>query len=170
MLELAYTNKEKLSEKFLETVFNEKYKYYDFDDKLRYNISIADNSENSIEFVSKYENTILGYFRAAINRNCWYVAGLNIINFYDKNYTFSKDCLEFISMLFTQFNFYKINFCACVGSLAEKIDDKLVKMYGGKVAGYYVKDTKLWTGEYCDVKVYEILKNDYNKRKGENVK
>jgi hypothetical protein len=28
----------------------------------------------------------------------------------------------------------------------------------------------LWTGEYCDVKVYEILKNDYNKRKGENVK
>lgn len=57
----------------------------------------------------------------------------------------------------------KIEFFVIVGNPVEKMYDRFVKKHGGRITGIRKKSVKIWTGEYCDEKLYEILKDDFKK-------
>ena len=161
MLELAYANQQELTKKFLEISFVDKYKYFDFTNFINYELNLSKDSWSSLEYVSKKDNEIIGYLRASINRSAGFVSSLGVANFGDKNIEFAKDFYRFLEDLFMKFDFYKIRFDVVIGNPAEKMYDRFIKRYGGRIIGTYIKDTKLWTGEYCDVKSYEIFKENY---------
>jgi hypothetical protein len=164
MLKLAKTYENQLQYQFSKTLFNEKYKYYHASNYYDYNLALDNDSWNSLQFVSVDKNdNVLGYFSAKINRTAEYVSSLQVINFYELNYTFSKDFHQFVTDLFTKFNFRKINFSVLIGNPAEKMYDKYIEKYNGRVVGVYKEDVRLFDGKYYDFKVYEIFKRDFDK-------
>lgn len=163
MLDLAYTNKDALNKQFLKILFNEKYKYYFVSPYLDYELEIENSGWNKLQQVSKNKDgDIIGYFEVKINRGSNNADNVRIINFQNKpSVTFSKDMYTFLSSLFKIFNFNKVSWCVIIGNPAEKMYDKLVKHYGGRIVGMYEQEFKLIDRNYYDAKVYEILKYDY---------
>lgn len=66
---------------------------------------------------------------------------------------------------FDKFKFRKLTFSVIVGNPIEKSYDKMINKYGGRVVSIYSDETKLIDGEYYDVKLYEITRNNYLKTK-----
>ena len=52
-------------------------------------------------------------------------------------------------------------FGVVVGNPIEPTYDKLCARAGGRVAGYYRDDAMLMDGSYADIKVYEIMRDEY---------
>jgi RimJ/RimL family protein N-acetyltransferase len=69
--------------------------------------------------------------------------------------------IVFITDLFNKNGFNKINFCVAIGNPAEKMYDKIVRKYGGKIVGIFKNDVRLWDGKIYDTKHYEILKEEF---------
>jgi len=166
LLKPAYIYKDKLQEVYNTIVFNDKYKYYNFDNYWNYILKLSDDSWNDIEMVSiDSQNNVRGFFRAGISRASNKVSSLVIINFYDKNVVFSRDLYQFLKDLFDKYNFRKIEFNVVIGNPAEKMYDKYIKKYDGNIVGIKKESTKLIDGKYYDVKMYEIFKEYWDKNK-----
>lgn len=91
---------------------------------------------------------------------------LNIINFEDEpSMTFTMDMGQALTDIFEKYNFRKLNFYVVVGNPAEKSYDKMIKRYGGRVVGYRKENTRLFDGKYYDEKLYEVMREDYFRKK-----
>lgn len=164
MLDLAVKHKNELEVLFSNIAFQDKFKYANYNNYYTYNVEFANDSWLNLEFVSVDKNNkVIGFLSGKLDRNNNAVSSLRVINFYDLNYTFSKDFHQFLHDLFVKFDFNKINFTVIVGNPAEKMYDKYIKKYNGRIVGTYKDDVKLFDGKYYDLKAYEILKKDYLK-------
>lgn len=63
--------------------------------------------------------------------------------------------------IFEKFHFRKLSFSVVVGNPIEPQYDKLIKKYGGRIVGIQEAQTKLIDNKYYDVKLYEILEDQY---------
>lgn len=166
MLELAYLHEGELNRIYAREITTEKYKYLNSTWYNDYSIEIKEDSWEKLQFVSIDEyNRVLGYFEARIDRAANYVDGLTVVSFYDASYIFSKDCLQFINDLFDKYGFNKINFSVFIGNPAEKIYDKYIEKYGGRVVGIFRNNARLSDGKLYDEKYYEIHKDDRKKNR-----
>ncbi len=164
MLKLAWGYQDKLNQLTPELAYEEKYKYLSYGVYSDYNLEIDKNGWSLLQFVSvDREDNIIGYFEAAIARAEHIVTSLWVFNFYDVNLIFSKDFKQFFDDLFTKYNFRKVNFSVIIGNPAEKMYDKYIKKYNGRIVGIRKEDTKLFDNNYYDVKLYEIFRKDYMK-------
>lgn len=166
MLKIAYPYKDFIQMAWQAVVHTDKYKYYNATNHWDYEIQLSNSSWDNISMVSvnKYDN-ILGFLRADIDRCSDKVSNIGVINFGDISYTFSKDLYIFLDSLFSKYSFRKIEWTVLIGNPAEKMYDKLVKKYGGRIVGTREKSAMLENGEYCDVKIYEIFKEKYFENK-----
>jgi len=167
MLKIAYPYKDKLNKAIQDIVFEEAYKYFNQTSYWDLEVELSKSTWKELQFVSVDENdNILGYFLAEIVRPEAYIDSLGICNFSGKcNITFSRDLYEFLDSLFTKFNYFKITFCVVVGNPIEKMYDRFINKYGGRIVGYYKEHVMLQDGKYYDRKHYEIFRKDYISRK-----
>jgi hypothetical protein len=165
MLKPAYIYKDKLQDAYNSVIFNDKYKYYNNSNYWNYEMKLSNDSWSNIEMVSvDSKDNILGFFQASISRESDKISAIGIINFYDKNIIFSRDMYNFLVDLFDKFNFRKIEWTVVVGNDdAEKMYDRIINKYGGKIVGVKEKSTKLIDGLYYNVKLYEIFKEDFER-------
>ena len=162
MLARAHSYKETLKRCVLDVVDDPYYdnlwpNYVDFDS------DIKDNNYYNQQWVS-LENgfNIVGFFCAEVDRTCHYVKSLKIVNFNkDKNITFARDLKDFFLKLLLRFNYHKINFSVVVGSRNEKIYDKFINRYGGRIVGTFYNDRMLQDGSIRDMKHYEITREEF---------
>lgn len=112
--------------------------------------------------VDKNDN-ILGYLSCQCDRSVNKISSIGAINFYELNCIFSKDFYTYLSNIFIKHNFNKIEWCVVIGNPAEKMYDKLVQKYNGRIVGINHESTKLEDGRLCDVKEYELFQRDYIK-------
>lgn len=127
---------------------------------------MATDSWNKLQFVSIDKNdNVIGYLTAYLERSMDKVTGIAAINFKDVNVTFSKDFYKFLTDLFDIHKFNKIEWQVVIGNPAEKMYDKIINKYGGRVVGIEHESTKFDDGKYYDVKEYEILRRDYEHHK-----
>lgn len=162
MLKLAIQYSDELNKLFVNVAHNDKYKFFNTTRHCDYDLNLAKDSWSHLEFVSvDKNNNVLGFLSARIDRHADSISSLRAINFHDLNYTFSKDFHQFIRDLFEKFNFRKINFSVVVGNPAEKMYDKYINQYKGRVVGIYKEDVRLFDGNYYDFKLYEIMRSDY---------
>lgn len=125
-------------------------------------IKVDDCFWNKIQLVSVYNNEVIGYFSATIERTIYAVENLACANFKeDLKHVFAIDLLRFLKYLIREHNFNKINWQVVVGNPAEYKYDNLCNKFGGRIVG-----TKLWNksvrGKFCHSKLYEWI-NDYYK-------
>ena len=162
MLDLAIKYESQLQELFCNIFFKDKYKFlYSSSYRDKY---IAETSTwNKHEFVSVKDGKIIGYLKYCIDRDSNTAYGIQVVNFYEPNVIFSKDLNQFLHEIFDKFKFRKLKFCCFVGNPIEKMYDKFIVKYGGRIVGIYKEDSKLIDGNYYDSKEYEILRKDYLK-------
>lgn len=150
---------------------NEKYKYWNYDSYWTEPIKIDTSDWNKIQRVSlNAEGKVIGYFNANVDRASNSVSSMSILNFYldSKNLpiTFIRDLESFIDYLFLTLKFEKINFCVAIGNNAgERLYDHFIQKFGGKIVGIKRKEVKLVDGSYYDIKLYDILREEYKKEK-----
>lgn len=163
MLEPAIKYKDQLENLQYETWFNDKYKYWVFDEYYR-TLTIDEDTWNRHQFVSVSDNNAIGYIAYSVNRSENSVHSLSIVNFSnDKtdSITFGVDLSRALKDIFEKYKFRKLNFCVIIGNPVEKSYDRIIKRYGGRIVGIKKEDAKLIDGEYYDNKLYEILASEY---------
>lgn len=175
MLDTALKYNEELKKLYVNTWFDERYKYYNY--RSHWEMPKFDESTwDGHDFVSLDTNgQIIGAIGYSINRPTNSVCGLGILNFtppiekrsFSKSdIIFGQDVLQAIKDIFEKFNFHKLNFCVVIGNPVEKTYDRLCEKYGGRIVGIEREETKLCDNKYYDVKRYEILRTDYFKKRG----
>lgn len=173
MLKPALLYQEQLQQKYIETWYDDRYKYY-HTNGWHERINIDDNDWNRHQFVSiNKDNQVIGYISYRVDRTNNSCNGFGAINFTNDSITFGKDLATVLQNIFIKFNFHKLNFCVIIGNPIEKQYDKLIKKYNGRIVGYYKDDSKLHDGQYYDRKLYEIMRKDFlevlnDKRKNNN--
>lgn len=165
MLDIAGKYETQLQEKFADIAFDEKFMFL-FGSSYRDQFECSKSSWTRHEFVSIYDNKVIGYLKYSIDRDANGAYAMQIVNFsYKDNIHFSKDLKQFLTNIFDKFQFRKLDFCCYVGNPIEKMYDKYIKKYGGRVVGIKKEEDKLLDGNYYDLKLYEISLKDYLQNK-----
>lgn len=165
MLDIAIKHKDKLTERFRETWFQDKYKYWNCGNYFE-EISISDSTWADHQFVSlDSSGDVIGYIGYKIDRANDHVYSLNIINFTDNKVSFGIDAGRALRNIFEKFHFRKLCFSVIVGNPIEKTYDKMIERYNGRISGYQKEHVRLIDGKFYDEKLYEILAKDYFGRK-----
>jgi hypothetical protein len=163
MLDSALKYECELKKLFLDTWYDEKYKFYHamgYSDVFK----ITDSNWSNIELVSlDNDKNVIGYFMFKVDRHCNYVSDMYVVNFSDNKIIFGLDIFKSMESMFEKFGFDKICFCVAVGNPIEKNYDKLLEKYGGRIVGYNQNHFKLIDGKKYDKKMYEITKESYFK-------
>lgn len=163
MLDLAINHVEELKVKFRETWFSDKYKFWAYGNYYE-EFEMKESTWNGHQFVSlNIDGEVIGYVGYEIDRGNDFVEGLNIINFTDSKATFGLDIGKALTDVFEKFHFRKLSFCVVIGNPIERTYDRMIEKYHGRVVGLRKAHVKLYDGFYYDVKMYEILAEDYFK-------
>jgi hypothetical protein len=122
--------------------------------------NIKNDNWNGHQFVSidVYDN-IIGFLAVSVDRSCYYAHSMGALRFdmsgkYD--ITFAKDFKHFFYLLFYYYKYNKLTFSVCKGSPHEKMYDKFIERYGGRIVGVKLNHWKLQDGTICDLKMYEL--------------
>lgn len=67
--------------------------------------------------------------------------------------------------IFEKFHFRKLDFTVVIGNPIESTYDRMVEKYGGRIVGIQKKQVRLIDGQLYDKKLYEILAEDYFKKR-----
>ena len=161
LIDIANKYESELHDLFFDTWYDEKYKFYHNGYYSSAYVAQDTNFEKH-EFVSlNNSRKVLGYIGYDIDtaRSC--VDNLELINFSNDKFTYGKDVYQALTNIFEKFNFRKISFCVVVGNPTERTYDRWCAKYGGRVVGIKKNEVKLMDNRYYDLKLYEILLDDY---------
>lgn len=164
MIMPAQLYKEELNLLYLNTWYDEKYKYY------RYwigteELNIPNDNYNSHHFAIIENDEIIGYIKYNVNYITKCVNGFGIISF-KPNKTFGKDLLQIIDDIFNKYNMNKIEFHCANGNPIKKHYYKFIEKFGGRVVGVLKESVTLEDNTIDDEIIFELFKRDYNEKKG----
>ena len=163
MLKLAYKYSDDVISKYLESLEDEHFKYFNTTGWNEYNIINNDNF-NNIQYVSVDNNdNVIGIIFFEVNRYTKVVTNIGIINFEKRNnITFSKDVLKAIDKVFS-IGFNKMEWNVVTeNTRAMNIYDKFINTYGGLEVGI-LHETIMIEGKMYDKKLYELSKSNWTK-------
>lgn len=168
MLDLAIKYQNQVIEKFRDTWFKDKYKYFNnanyFEDW-----TVKNSTWTNHQFVSVRNGEVIGYIGYGIDRSWDLVNDLCIINFEDSpSMTFAADMGHAIRDIFEKYQFRKLCFSVVVGNPIESSYDKMCLKYGGRIIGVSKNNVRLINGNFYDEKLYEIFREDYINARSKN--
>lgn len=163
MLDNALKYESELQAKLIDTMYSEKYKFYNIQDTYCSVFKTHDDNWDNHQFVSlDNSGNVIGLIHYSVDRVCRYAHNLGILNLTDKpSISFVKDVLKVIDDIFCKFNFHRLEFAVCIGNPAERGYDKFCEKFGGSIVGVKHRYYKLMDGEYYDQKSYEVLRENY---------
>ena len=130
-----------------------------------YRFEYVENRNNKYltrEFVSLNKaGEVIGFFSYEINSSTRVADRFSAINFSNDKVTFGMDLRTVIDDVFVKFGFSVLEFEVICGNPIEKAYDRIAKKMGGRILCTKAKRALDLAGNICDVKVYEILKDDY---------
>lgn len=160
MLKIASEYEAELQNRFADAFMDERYKFY-FTDGWTNKYKAADSTWAVHEFVSVQSENVIGYIAYSVNRRTNSASSLCAINFQGKSVAFSKDFLQALKDIFEKYHFRKLSFGVYIGNPAEKMYDRYIQKFGGRIVGVSKADSMLSDGRFYDYKQYEIFQKDY---------
>ena len=165
MLDLAYKYENEIKEKFMNTWYDEKYKFYHAS-SYHSSYECPQDDWHSRHFVSLDDNrNVIGLISYEIDRVYEIANNFGAINFTNNKLLFGRDLIQVIDDIFCRFNIRKIEFSCVVGNPIERSYDRIVKKFGGNIIGIRHKRCKLHDNNFYDDKLYELFREDYLKSK-----
>lgn len=160
--------KERIKDRMSMIRYVDYFKYYNHRSWFDSDIDIEPNTWSQIQMVSEDKTSLCGFMGARLNRDANNVDDIYAINFRVNDYVFAKDFREFLSSLFLKYKFNKVSFRSIVDNPANKMYQKIVDRYGGRVVGIKIKEVKLPDGELYDEILYEIMREDFMEKWEDN--
>ena len=154
MLKPAQLYRDELKQKLMECWDNPKYDYYFNGEYQEFDVP-QDRYWRSDYVCVDNKGEIVGYFAYCRNDIARSLSHFGLISFTDNGALLMRDCIARIDKLVSE-GLNRIEWWAIVDNPANKIYEKLVKRYGGTVAGY-MHDCNYFGGKYHDSVMYEIL-------------
>lgn len=152
--------------KFVETMYDMKYKYYHFGTSSGIP-TIDDDNRWSHQFASIDNNgEILGYIMYGVNYETMSVPSFGAISFIPGgSITYARDLLQAIDNIFMVYNFNRMEWTCCIDNPAIRGYRNLCKRFGGREVGQLHQTIKLMDGKLYDTAIFEIMREDYIKSK-----
>ena len=164
---LVHVQDEKMSHDVLDMIdraYNDDYFKNAFSNEYVPGQGLREEVTTGIVASTDKEGNIVGCFIYSHSIFVNKVTGITAFNFKKRpSIPYAKDIEAFCSFLFDTLKAHKVNWCANVGSATEKLQDKIVKKYHGRIIGVYKDDAAAADGKIYDVKEYEIMRADYLK-------
>ena len=157
---------EEIRRKMWEVWYNEKYQYY-FGDDRRGDFQIQDDSNgyvNHVFAVLDANNDLIGVINYSIDTAVKVAKWFGAINFSDttaSKLTFSQALSQVITECFTKFGCEVVEWHVIQGNPVAKGYDRVCPKVGGQIAGLLHKRALDLQGNTHDVKIYEILREDF---------
>ena len=165
MLKAAQLYEEELAYELTKTWYDDEFKYYAFDSYYA-STEIASDTWESQQFVSvDRDDNIVGFISYKVNRQTCNAHAMSAINLNHNKVVFGADLIQAIDDIFMRFNLNKLDFDVVIGNPAEKTYDKFIKMCKGRVVGTLKNETKLIDNNLYDVKLYEIMRDNWVKNR-----
>ena len=163
MLDYAYFHKERLKQAWAKVAMDPQFKFIAPGSYTNLDFDLKFNTFSKVQCVSlSAKGEIIGYFDVSVDREAYYAYGLWVINLAGlPDNTFTSDLTEFIRVLFTTWNFQKLKFSVVVGDPSEITYDEFIKKYSGRIIGVNRRDIRLPDGKLYDIKLYELLRENY---------
>lgn len=172
MLEIAYMHKDALQIEYMKAIMKPENFFYGFGSYHQYELKINSSSWDNIQFVSVTkiddETFLNGYFCADVCRAENYIGNVSVIRFENSNkyrYRFCADMYKFLENLFVKYSFRKIEWHVVVGNPSEKMYDRIVEKWDGRIVGTFRQKVMLTDGNLYDQKHYEIFRDRYMHKK-----
>lgn len=161
MIKTAQLYEDELKRKFLETWYDDRYKYYTMDSGY-YQTSLSDNTKKHHSFVSlDKDGRIIGYIGYEVNWEIKSALQLNIISFDFGNMMFISDVRKMIDNIFNKYNLNRLHFFCIYDNPALESYRTFIKKHGGKECGYERECCMTPDGVIRDIVYFEILKKEY---------
>ena len=157
---------EEIRRKMWEVWYDEKYQYY-FGDSRRGDFQIQEDSNGYVNHafaVLDVNNALIGVISYSIDVTAKVAKWFGAINFSDttaNKLTFSKALYQVITECFTKFGCEVVEWQVIQGNPVEKGYDRVCTRVGGKIAGILHRRALDLQGNIHDVKIYEILREDF---------
>lgn len=119
-----------------------------------------DSTWNGHEFVSIYDDKVLGYISYQINQRTNGVQNFYVVSF-SNSVLFARDLYQVVDDIFYKYNFNRMGFRVVRGNPVEKAYDKFIAKHGGRIVGIEKQAVKTLDNVLRDSKIYEILAADY---------
>lgn len=155
-----------IREKMWEIWYDERYQYY-FGTDWRRDFSLGDteNSPCHHDFaIFNDDDELIGYIGYSIDLELRIAERFGAINFSNDKLTFGKAMCQIIKNCFMKFGIEIVEWCVVRGNPIEKSYDRMCEKYGGRIVGVKHKRAKDIAGNFCDFKMYEILREDFLKK------
>ena len=155
---------QEITEKLLNLQYKEKYKFL-FPSGYLSEIESETGTWCKNGFAIIDNGIVVGYVTIGITRptNCVNINNMVLFTNKIKHKIFmNKEITKYIEMILSEKYFTKIAFCMIVGNPVEKIFDKIINKYNGKIVGVLEKDSLTRDGIYRDLKMYEIVNKNFN--------
>lgn len=162
MLDFAIRHRNRLQDRYLQTIDDPRFKFYHRSPAMEYSLPIYPDSWEWVQLVSLTpDGDVGGYFGARLNRLTKTAYDMEMINFNGRNEVFTADLFSFIDTLFCYYGMNRLVWNVIAGNPAERLYDRLTVDFGGRVIGVFKQDVMLSDGQLYSVKWYEAFKEDY---------
>lgn len=155
MLCPAQLYREELKRKLIGCWYKPEYDYYFLGDYREF--TVPDNTDWRRDFVHLDKNgEVDGYFSYHYNEVAKSLSQFGLISFTGKGGAFCVACMRHLDKLISE-GLHRMEWWAVADNdHANKIYERLIKRYGGTIAGR-MHDCNFFTGKYHDSVMYEIL-------------
>lgn len=162
MLDLAVKHVPELQQRYLGTIGDQRYRYYQARPGQLYYIPLADDNMVGLQYVSidPALGGVVGYIGCALDRLTRTAGELEAIRFRESP-EYSADLYRFLDMIFNRFGMDKVVWDVAVGNPAEGYFDRLAAAYGINIVGTFHNAVMLPDGRLYDRKYYEFLARDF---------
>lgn len=163
MLKSAYLYEDEIRKAFYEIWYDPEYQYYfmgAYHDDFNLDHENGDWHCRSYAVTDK-EGCLIGYISYKIDHETQSASSLGAINFTNNIATFGQALYQVINDIFCKYHMNRLEFAVVVGNPVEKSYDRIVKMFGGKILCTKHETAKDMAGNFCDEKLYEIMRKDY---------
>jgi hypothetical protein len=170
MIELAKKYEDQLKSIFYDTVLDDSFRW-EWLGTGREWIEPSDKTWGKLNLVSVHNGKVLGEMGYEIDSMARIAHRFYTAHFSkDNGFIFMKDLMTCVKDIFKKYGLNKLSCSVIIGNPAEKIWDKLVLNFGGRIIGYREQDVCMEDGKLYDVKEYEIMAKNYfeeaNREKG----
>lgn len=168
MLKNAYLYEDEIRRNLHEVWYDPKYQYY-FSGAYHNEFMLtrgdsADWSYRAFASVNT-DGKVAGLIDYCIDHEVGMANRLGAINFTDDRFPFARDLRTAVDDIFVKFGLNKLEMEVMIGNPVERTYDRLVPRYGGRIVGIKKETLRDMSGKLCDIKMYEIMRDDYLRTK-----
>lgn len=166
MLDFANNHVDAVNKLLIATAIDPKFKYYHVSGYATISYKPNDSTWDGIDFVTINDETKLvdGLIIVTFKRP-YQKASITIMHNGNSS-NFLSDLKLVVTKLFNDLKVPKIKWSVLIGNRAEILYDRFISKNGGRVVGLALKEDIALDGELCDVKYYEVLREDFIKSQG----